>query len=456
MGEAEEQRVAKVLLHRLAAMGVEASLLPGGRCVRGRLRLRPTPFPLLDGPQEFRALVFATVGPTLLKCLAPAALFQLPLIPIAGCTSADMIEDRVRAAWAAHGRSLRDAQRALKSIGLAARVEGGATLAFPIGVDDREAAARCLDATRVALPSRGPLSGVALGRAGERVLIRPASETASDLEIALTNHLERLERGVRRPQLLVRSVSAAPAADLLPPTPKPVGSGHRLLLVGPLLGRDSELITGLRRLGHRTRVEYSIRDALDAFASQSFELVLADTHIGRAEGMELVPALAEIPGIGRLPVVLVDERSRESVREAARRVGAAGYLAHPVDASRISAGLERLLLGRGHRRFARLGQRLAVRRDGVDPGFTTAIARLGLCVRTSRELRAGSTHRWTIGLPELGQTLRVDAQTVYHIPAAGPEDPIAGLRIRAFPDRNEPLWIGYLTGLTEPEPEPLR
>jgi len=144
------------------------------------------------------------------------------------------------------------------------------------------------------------------------------------------------------------------------------------------------------------------------------------------------------------------------VREAARRVGAAGYLAHPVDASRISAGLERLLLGRGHRRFARLGQRLAVRRDGVDPGFTTAIARLGLCVRTSRELRAGSTHRWTIGLPELGQTLRVDAQTVYHIPAAGPEDPIAGLRIRAFPDRNEPLWIGYLTGLTEPEPEPLR
>jgi hypothetical protein len=75
-------------------------------------------------------------------------------------------------------------------------------------------------------------------------------------------------------------------------------------------------------------------------------------------------------------------------------------------------------------------------------------------VRTPRELRAGSTHRWTIGLPELRQTLRVDAQTVYRIPAAGPEDPIAGLRIRAFPDRNEPLWIDYLTGLAEPEPEP--
>ena len=83
----------------------------------------------------------------------------------------------------------------------------------------------------------------------------------------------------------------------------------------------------------------------------------------------------------------------------------------------------------------------------------TAIARLGLCVRTARELRAGSTHRWTIGLPELGQTLRVDAQTVYRIPAAGTEDPLAGLRIRAFPDRDEALWIDYLTGLAEPELE---
>jgi hypothetical protein len=78
MGEAEDQRVAKTLLHRLAAMGVEASLLPGGRCVRGRLRLRPAPFPLLDGRREFDALVFATVGSTLLKCLSPPRCSSCP------------------------------------------------------------------------------------------------------------------------------------------------------------------------------------------------------------------------------------------------------------------------------------------------------------------------------------------------------------------------------------------
>jgi len=50
--------------------------------------------------------------------------------------------------------------------------------------------------------------------------------------------------------------------------------------------------------------------------------------------------------------------------------------------------------------------------------------------------------------------MRVDAQTIYRIPAAGPEDPTAGLRIRSFPDRNESLWIDYLTALTEPKDDP--
>lgn len=456
MGEAEERRIAKLLVTRLQGMGMDAHLLPGGRCVRARMRLRPAPFPLLDGPSEFRQLVFATVGATQLKCLEPAPLFQLPLISIAGCTSADMIEDRVRSAWAAHGRALRDAHRALRALRVAVGVEpGGASLAFPIGVEDREAAARCLDATRLALPSRGPLSGTPLARASQRVLTRPASaETASDVEIAITDHLERLGRAARGPRLLVQPASPPALADAQRARPKPVGSGHRVLLVGPLLGRDTDLLTGLRRLGHRTRVEYSIEDAIQAFGLQSFELVLADTHIGRAEGIELVPALAQLPGIERLPVVLVDERTRESVRDAARRVGAAGYLAHPVDASRISSGLARLLEGRGRRRFARLDQRLDVERDGGLPGFTLDIARLGFSVRTSRELSMAGIHRWKIRLAELGEDMRVDAQIIYRIPAAGPEDPTTGLRIRSFPDRNEPLWIEYLTALSEPKGDP--
>jgi CheY-like chemotaxis protein len=454
MGEVEDRRALKLLVKRLEGMGVEVEILPGGRCARGRMRIRQTPFALLDGPASFSHLAFSTVGATHAKCLEPAALFQLPLIPIASCTSAEEIEGRVRAAWATQARVLRDAGRALARIGVEPKVEsGGTALAFPIGVEDGEAQARCLDASRVALPARGPLSGIALARARERVWTRPGgAETASDIEIAATNHLERLARDARSPRIVL----AAPAATAQPTRPLrtgPVGSGHRLLLVGPLLGRDADLLGGLRQLGHRTRIEYSIQDALDAFAEQSFELVLADAHLGRGEGLELVPALAELPGIERLPLILVDERPRESLREAARRVGAAGYLAHPVDANHIAAGLERLLRGRGHRRFVRLGQRLAVEWDGGTPAFTTEVARLGLAVRTVRELHAGAVHRWSIHLAELGETVRVETQTIYRVPAAGVQDPTAGLRIRSFPDRNESLWIDYLTALLgEPKP----
>src|SRR3990172_2274687 len=161
MGEAEDRRALKLLAKRLEGMGVEVEILPGGRCARGRMRIRRAPFALLDGPETFTHLTFATVGATHVKCLEPAALFQLPLVPIAGCTSAEMLEDRVRAAWAAQGRALRAAGRAPAPLGVETRVEsGGSVLAFPIGVEDRFATARCLDASRVALPSRGPLSGV--------------------------------------------------------------------------------------------------------------------------------------------------------------------------------------------------------------------------------------------------------------------------------------------------------
>ncbi|MEN8160102.1 MAG: response regulator [Myxococcota bacterium] len=453
MGEAEDRRALKLLAKRLEGMGVAIEVLPGGRCARGRMPLRRAPFPLLTGPETFEQLTFATVGITHIKCLQPAPLFQLPMIRIAGCTTADMIEDRVRSAWAAHGRTLRDAGRALQRIGIETRVEcGGSSLAFPLGLEDREAAARCLDTRRVALPARGPLTGLPLARAADRVWARPRADSVSDLEIATTNRLEALAREARRPRLATPA-AARPGIEP-PPRRTPVGSGHRLLLVGPLLGRDAELLTGLRGLGHRIRIEYSIQEALDAFLEQSYELVLADTHLGRGEGLELVPALSSLPGVERLPLVLVDERPRESVREAARRVGAAGYLAHPVAPARIAAGVERLLRGRGHRRFLRLGQRLAVDWDGGPGAFTTEVARLGLAVRTLRELPDGSVNRWSIRLAEIGETVRVDAQTIYHVPAAGLQDPMAGLRIRAFPDRNEALWIAYLTALLgEPKPD---
>ena len=370
-----------------------------------------------------------------------------------------MIEDRVRAAWAAHGRSLRDAHRALRALGVAtassraaprSRSRSASRTATPPRAASTPRASRCPRAAR----SRG----VALGRARERVLARPAgAETASDVEIALTNHLERLARAARAAAHRRAPVAQAPALDDAAAARE---AGRERAPRCCSSARCSAATASCSRAcaGSATARASSTRSRTPSTPSRrSPSSWCWPTRTSAArEGIELVPALAELPGIERLPVVLVDERSRESVREAARRVGAAGYLAHPVDAGRISAGLDRLLRGRGRRRFARLGQRLDVERDGGDPGFTIAIARLGFSVRTARELREGGIHRWTIRLAELGEDIRVDAQTIYRIPPAGPEDPTAGLRIRSFPDRNEPLWIDYLTALTEPKDDPSR
>jgi len=59
------------------------------------------------------------------------------------------------------------------------------------------------------------------------------------------------------------------------------------------------------------------------------DLVLAESHLGRFEGVELIPELRTSPGVEEIPVVIVDGELRPERREAARRAGAAGYLVLP-------------------------------------------------------------------------------------------------------------------------------
>jgi two-component system chemotaxis response regulator CheY len=163
-------------------------------------------------------------------------------------------------------------------------------------------------------------------------------------------------------------------------------SGRRILLVGPHLGRNAALTRGLEQLGFRVRVEFSAHEALEAFRQHSFELVFADTRIGRSEGLELISDLRALPGVENVPVVLVDEHLREPVREAARSVGAAGYLVQPLEAERVASGARRILESRARRRFSRLAWRLAVRSDD-GTAFTTSVARLGAFIGASEHAR---------------------------------------------------------------------
>jgi len=435
---------------RLKEMGVEVEPLPGGRCLRGKLRISLEPFASLEGARRCESISFSTVGANQIKCVAPLPFFFLPLIALGGCSSAPELEARIRAAWAVRERNLRIAAQRLRALGIAASPEsGGQVLAFSLGHDDSAAALRMLDAQRVIVPSRGPLASLRLPGPEQRVMrFDPAWRDASDAEIALTERLGILRHRLahERPPLIVPARALPPRLLPGPASQRRARSGRRILLVGPHLGRNAAFTRRLEQLGFRVRVEFSAHEALEAFRQHSFELVFADTRIGRSEGLELISDLRALPGVENVPVVLVDEHLREPVREAARSVGAAGYLVQPLEAERVALGAQRILESRARRRFSRLAWRLAVRSDDGS-AFTTSVARLGAFIGAEWSTPTDAMRRLEIELPELGRVLTVDTERVYQVDAAGARSAGVGVLFRGFGERDEAAWITYLAEL---------
>ena len=436
------------LATRFGEMGIATEALPGGRCLHGRLRLSLAPFPSLEGSRRYESVSFATVGAHQVKCLAPLPFFYLPLIALGGCASAEELEARIRAAWAARERNLRMAAQRLAALGVDAKLEAGAqVLAFGLGHEDAQAAARMLDPQRVIAPGRGALAGLRAASPQQRLLRFDAGwRDASDAEIALGEQLGKLRERLAHepPPLIARARTIPTRAAGAQQRPR---SGQRVLLVGPHLGRNAAFARRLEQLGFRVRVEFSAHEALDAFRQHSFELVFSDTRIGRSEGLELVSDLQALPGVESVPVVLVDEHLRESVRDAARSVGAAGYLAQPLDPERVASGAKRILESRTRRRFSRLDWRLSVTADDGHGAFTTSIARLGAFIGAEWNESLGDLRRFQIELPELGRVLTVDAERVYRVDALGARGAGFGVLFRSFRERDEAAWITYLAEL---------
>ena len=444
MGEAEDRRVQKLVLRRLERLGITAEFLPGRCSVIASLPLGTAPFTTIEGPRYFERVRFATVGPNQIKCLEPPPFFQLPLVNIAGCTDAREIEQKIRAGWSARTEALRKVRESLRRLGVEAEPEqGGTLLAFAIGVDDDSARVRCNRPGQVILPARGPLAGKPLRRLEDRLFaVDPGYELAVELEISITGRLEKLARAEER---LADQRRVALIGERGRPKAEIQERRNRILLVGPRLAREPSFAEGLRVRGYEVARAQTATEALTAFDSKSFEVVFSDTNLGRCEGIELIPAVQTLAGIGRLPIVLVDDRMRPPRREASRRMGAAGYLVHPLEASRIAPTLARMLATPKNRRFKRYQRRLAVHWRGSQHGaFTTAIGRLGMFVCTDRNNPAKTLERCELTLPELGETLRLDVESLYRLRGAPAGRPGVGLRFHSFPDDNESTLIDYL------------
>jgi two-component system chemotaxis response regulator CheY len=438
--EAEELRRQRALERRFREMGLDAGLLPGGRAVVATLKLGPQPFETPDGSHVLRGVRFYTVGFDRIKCIAPRALFHLPLVRILDCEKAEDIEQRIREAWNARLARLRDAGRWLDQLGIAADAPQGAPAwTFALGLDDERARATVIERGSIVLPSRGPLSGLTLHDAADRVFAPESSRSGTELAIAVTVRLEALARR-RRDTHQRRSADAS--CDLPAPRASRIAP---LLLVGPRLAAAHAFHESLRLRGFAVRCVTSASGALDAFKAQSFGLVLAEIKLDRADGIELVPALRTLPGVLDLPVVLLDERPNDPRRAAARAAGASGYFAGLADSSRLAAALAQIGGERKRRRFARYERALSVSWPGcATPAVTVEIGRLGCTLRG--DVAAPPHGRFALHLPETSRTLRVDAEVLYRT-ASGPgwSPSGVGMRFGSFEPDAEPLWIEYLS-----------
>jgi two-component system chemotaxis response regulator CheY len=437
-------------------MGIEAELLPGGRCVVARMRLQRGLFETRSHPVRIDEVTFASVGSDRAKCLRPRALFQLPILRIRDCRDATAIEARIHLAWQQHVSQLEDLEDWLNSIGAEYQIEEERSLiGFPLAGEDPDTRARMIDTSRVILPGRGPLSGIPLRRADDRVLaVDRRIDSGVDLEIHVSNRLEELSRIEAR---LAQQRRFEALEEATPVEPIPAGERKPMVLVvGPRISQERACLESLRLRGYQVESVSGEREALNTFDRCSPELVMADVTMGRAEGIDLIQSLRQVPGIEEVPVLLIDSHKRDERREAARRMGAAGYLVYPIDVSRISERLSRVVANPKRRRYTRYSQRLPVRMQGAaTPLITDSIGRGGMFLATDDELATNSLRDCEGALPEIGANVRVEAEVLYRARAGDDARPGVGLRFNSFPDADEPLFIEYLRNLHGPTPAAL-
>lgn len=445
MAKLDPRAEAQAALDHLTSAGVRAKLMDGGRCVLASMRLQPVPFETPTGSLRIDQVIFSTVGRFRIKCLRPHALFQLPLIRIHDCRDTLALEARIRLAWKRHVTGLAEAQAWLDGLGVPAEsLDDGASLAFAIEGERRRTRVRVLEPRRVALPGRGPLSGVRLQRAEDRtLLLDPGIRSSVELEIAVSSRLDELLRLDRR---LADEQRRAPTDDGSARSREaPSSRPSRILLVGPRLAREQGCIDSLHLRGYVVDTAQTEPEAIAVFDRCSPELVLADVDMGRNDGTSLVLELRRVAGIEEIPVVLVDDVRRDTVREAARRVGAAGYLVHPVEVPRIAGQLAHLISEPRRRRYTRYGRRLPVELDGSpDPCMTTSLGRGGMFVATDHALAEKTLHRCRIVLPEIDSAVSCETEVLYRRSGLGRSRAGYGVRFHSFADAGENLLIEYL------------
>jgi len=442
---------------RFRRMGLSVRAMPDGRSLLVSMPFGSSPLASIAGPLEIGRVIFSTVGADHIKCLRPRPLFGLPQLDIRRCADTGAIEDTIRQAWRDRTRELRDSGRMLGALGVdVSAAEGGSVLGFPLPGEPPGVRVMMQRIGEAILPSAGPLGGLPLAAPEERLLeVSGSLDSSADLEFFLDQRMAELREHGRRAEADRRHEAGQRAVEerdqqarrkqrlRREPSHRP-----RVLIVGTQLIEDAPLRQELKRQGYRAATSRSETEALMRLAGSTPDLVIAQYRLGRSDGATLVQAMRGLPGIERIPVVLLDESLHASRKEAARAVGAAGYLVEPVEADRFVTRLGSLLARPADRRFTRYAGRLVTRIDGAaKPFLATEVGRGGLFLATPEALDTNVLMRGELSLPEFRRALRFHAEVLYRSDPQGTQRQGVGLRFCGFAAEDEAQLIEYLAWL---------
>jgi two-component system sensor histidine kinase/response regulator len=151
----------------------------------------------------------------------------------------------------------------------------------------------------------------------------------ADLERALLTVVDPDDVTVRHAIAVKPGHDARPALDILLAEDNAINQRLAVELLG--------------RLGHRVVVVGNGREAIEALAKASYDLVLMDMHMPEMGGIEATRRIraAEAPGAQRVPIIAMTASATAEDRAACMEVGMDEYVTKPVQPAALAAALDR-------------------------------------------------------------------------------------------------------------------
>lgn len=91
------------------------------------------------------------------------------------------------------------------------------------------------------------------------------------------------------------------------------------------------LAATLTTAGYEVTLASDGEEGLENALATSFDLVLTDQHMPGKTGLDLIAALRDNPAYQATPILVLTTESGEEFKQAARAVGATGWIEKPLD-----------------------------------------------------------------------------------------------------------------------------